>query len=67
MPRIIVDYEDSIAPTAAMALVSNVLREGRVSECSTGAHYCWITRFRSLGKPIIVAARRRRQGSDGDA
>ena len=68
MPRIIIDHEERITPARALELVTRVVNGGLVSKCSTGHHYCWITRFSSvLFGSIIVATRKRKQGQDSDS
>lgn len=42
--RIIIDYDESITPWDAVALVSTVIAQGKVSSGPRGVpHYCWAT------------------------
>ena len=62
--RIIIDYdEDHFTEAQAMAAVSAVISGGRVSDCATGKHYCWLSVFED-GTAVQVRQRRRGQASD---
>ena len=65
MGRIIIDHPDDVKPDFALTLVEFVIREGRVSECSTGKHYCWVTEFKF--DKVRVISRQRKKGQTSDS
>ena len=52
--RIIIDYPEGLDPESAVGFVTDVIRAGRISECSTGKHYCWVTDFRFFKIRVIT-------------
>jgi len=60
--KAIVNYDGMVLDEALLA-VREVVKCGRVSESSTGKHYCWVTTFTD-GTVVITREKKRNQSSD---
>ena len=57
-----IDIRDNISDELALELVSEVVRQGKVSQDNKGKkYYCWITTFNVNGEEIVVYTRENRK------
>jgi len=64
MSNIKIEIEAGITQAEAIAYIAQVIEEGRISECSTGPHYCWVTKFRD---GTLVEMKRKRKANSADS
>lgn len=64
MGRIIIDYDDRFRPEAVLDAVAGVVEGGRISCCSTGDHFCWVTVYKIPKMRVITRQRKQGQKSD---
>jgi hypothetical protein len=64
MKRIIITFGPEIDEETAIQRVSNVVKQGRISEHKHGKHYCWVTAFTNNE---VVSVRPRKEGQTSDS